>query len=364
MSNVVSCVSQEPLVSIIINNYNYGCFLKDAIDSALEQTHPRTEVIVVDDGSTDDSRDVIRRYGDRIIPVFKENGGQASAFNAGFARSEGDIVFFLDADDILLPGTARRASEVFQANQNVAKIMYRMEVIDATGARSGIIKPSRHVLRSGDFRRQALTFPFDMIWMATSGNAFAAPVLQQIFPIPEQAYGPVGADWYLSLVTALFGPVVFLDDVGFCYRVHGLNSYGGAGSVLDLQRIRQTIMYAHQTRPYIKKFADQLGLTPPHHKIGNISSLSFLANRLISIKLDSARHPLQGDTVTRLSLRGMLLSLRRFDVSFSKKTVFLLWFGAMAPAPKPLARWLAEQFLFSSRRWHVIRLLMALHGTQ
>ena len=72
-----------PLVSIIINNYNYGNFLPIAISSALKQTYSNVEVVVVDDGSTDNSREVVAGYGDHIVPILKENGGQASAFNSG-----------------------------------------------------------------------------------------------------------------------------------------------------------------------------------------------------------------------------------------------------------------------------------------
>jgi glycosyltransferase involved in cell wall biosynthesis len=71
---------RQPLVSVIINNYNYGRFLGEAIDSVLNQTYQRTETIVVDDGSTDNSREIIAGYGDRIIPVLKANGGQNSGF--------------------------------------------------------------------------------------------------------------------------------------------------------------------------------------------------------------------------------------------------------------------------------------------
>ena len=69
-------MSELRLATIILNNYNYGRFLKDAIDSALNQTYPRTEVIVVDDGSTDDSRTIIAGYGSRITPILKETGGR------------------------------------------------------------------------------------------------------------------------------------------------------------------------------------------------------------------------------------------------------------------------------------------------
>src|SRR5437764_1069566 len=94
-------VPSMPDVSVIINNYNYGRFLAEAIESALSQTLPATEVIVVDDGSTDNSPEVIGRYEGRIRSIMKSNGGQASALNAGFGASSGDVVIFLDADDVL-----------------------------------------------------------------------------------------------------------------------------------------------------------------------------------------------------------------------------------------------------------------------
>src|SRR5262249_35043848 len=93
----------KPLVSVIINNYNYERFVGDAIASALDQSYERKEVIVVDDGSTDGSRSVIQGYAKRLVVVSKANGGQASAFNAGFAKSRGEIICFLDADDVFLP---------------------------------------------------------------------------------------------------------------------------------------------------------------------------------------------------------------------------------------------------------------------
>ena len=75
-----------PAVDIVINNHDYGEFLPEAIDSALGQTHPAVNVIVVDDGSTDDSRDILRRREGEVTVVLKESGGQASALNEGLER--------------------------------------------------------------------------------------------------------------------------------------------------------------------------------------------------------------------------------------------------------------------------------------
>lgn len=94
------------LVSIIVSSYNYGRFLHHTIDSALSQSYKHTEVIVVDDGSTDNSVEIINSYGKKIIPVIKSNGGQGSALNAGFVACKGDVIIFLDSDDKLMPTTA------------------------------------------------------------------------------------------------------------------------------------------------------------------------------------------------------------------------------------------------------------------
>jgi glycosyltransferase involved in cell wall biosynthesis len=91
------------MISIIIPNYNGAKFLREAIDSALDQQGVELEVIVVDDGSTDDSREIIESYGDRIRTIFQHNQGACAARNAGLAIARGESVFFLDSDDLLYP---------------------------------------------------------------------------------------------------------------------------------------------------------------------------------------------------------------------------------------------------------------------
>src|SRR6266511_5584832 len=136
--------------SIVISNYNYGRFLREAIDSALGQTYANTEVIVVDDGSTDESREIIASYGQRITSVLKKNGGQASAFNAGFAVSRGDVILFLDADDMLLPTAVERAVLLFDSPE-VAKVHWPLWVVDAQSTKNGQLFPGTK-LAEGDLR--------------------------------------------------------------------------------------------------------------------------------------------------------------------------------------------------------------------
>lgn len=82
-------MKQNPLVSIIITSYNYDRFLRESIDSAINQTYANIEIIAVDDGSKDNSKEIITSYGNKITAILKDNGGQASAFNAGFKVSNG-----------------------------------------------------------------------------------------------------------------------------------------------------------------------------------------------------------------------------------------------------------------------------------
>jgi glycosyltransferase involved in cell wall biosynthesis len=95
-----------PLVSIVIANYNYGRFLGEAIQSALDQTYPAVEVILVDDGSTDDSLEVAARYPIQVFP--RKNGGVSAARNFGAAQSRGEYILFLDSDDKYEPQTVEK----------------------------------------------------------------------------------------------------------------------------------------------------------------------------------------------------------------------------------------------------------------
>lgn len=122
----------QPLVSIIINNYNYAGFLKTSIESALSQSYPSKEVIVVDDGSTDNSREIILSFGSQVLPFFNTNGGQFTAHNTGFKASRGDWIMFLDSDDFLDPEAIKIALKFFHEPE-ISKIQFCMQSVNIDG---------------------------------------------------------------------------------------------------------------------------------------------------------------------------------------------------------------------------------------
>ncbi len=346
--------SRLPPVDVVVTNHNYGRFLAEAIESACSQTHPEVRVVVVDDGSTDGSRELLRGFEDRVEVVLKEQGGQASALNAGLERCRGEVLLVLDADDVLRPHAAERVAVAFAAGPQLSKVQFPMEIVDAEGRPTGAVKPGGHLRAPvGDQRRAELASPFDLPWLPGGGTGFRTAAVRRILPIPAAAYPRSGADWYLVHLTALLGEAALLDEVCASYRVHGGNAYELTGEDVDLEHVREAIVFAGATTRSLESLADQLGLERP----ARILSYADLANRLVSLRLAPARHPVGTDR--RLSLFGDALraARRRTDVSVPMKALLIAWFALAAVAPRRLARRLAELFLFPGRRTGANRLL-------
>ncbi|WP_428939322.1 glycosyltransferase family 2 protein [Fontivita pretiosa] len=214
-------MSQQPPASIIISSYNYGRYLRQAIDSALNQTAGPCQVIVVDDGSTDDSPEIIRSYGDRVLPILKSNAGQASSFNAGFSVAQASIIIFLDSDDVLLPTCVERVTTAM-ARDAAPKVHWPMSIIDADGRPTGRFVPDQ-TLSEGDLRPAILRDgPEAYSWPPTSGNAWSREFLSRVMPIPPQVY-QVCPDLYLAALAPMHGPLHRIDPPQSCWRIHGKN---------------------------------------------------------------------------------------------------------------------------------------------
>ena len=342
-------------ISIVVVNHNYGRFLAEALDSALGQTHDSVEVIAVDDGSTDDSRAVIARYGPRITTVLKENGGQASAFNAGFRRASGSAVIFLDSDDVLDRDTARRVAEKIASYPELSKVHYRLELMDRDGRLTGALTPPAGLrLPVGDLRKLLRLHPEDVPYPPASGNAFASWALRRVLPMPEHDYRLL-ADVYLLNLIPLLGPVEVLEGSGGRYRVHEGNSH--YASSLELERVRSTVRVIHATHAHMRSLAERVGLEGLPDPDHDDRSLVFLSQRLVSRKLDPTRHPFPNDSLNRLASRGVAAALTRRDLPWGLRLLYPAWFVAMIAAPRRPAIWLAEQMLYPERRRGLSRLV-------
>ena len=218
-------MNSSPLVSILISNYNCDRYLASAIDSALAQTYAHIEIIVVDDGSTDDSRQILESYAESIITIFKENGGQASAFNAGFRVSKGEIICLLDADDLWLPCKVERVVASFKNRPQATVVYHKVQNIDAEDLPIGQPWPpyrsivgdiSKSVGNSGGW------WPFP----PSTALSFSRQFLATAMDIPEAEYR-LCADAYLADLAPFFGEVVGIDLVLSQFRVHDRNNWSG-----------------------------------------------------------------------------------------------------------------------------------------
>ncbi len=352
-------MDSNPLVSIIINNYNYDRFLAQAIDSALNQTYPHIEVIVVDDGSTDNSRKIIAEYGDRLIPILQPNGKQAAAFNSGFAKSRGDIILFLDSDDYLFPHAVERIVAVWQPN--LAKVHYRLSVVDTSGQSLGYSSPQgSQPLAIGEVWRTLLEFG-GYVSTPTSGNALSRKAMQPIFPIPDEY--KLTADDYLSTSIPFYGEVAAIEEPLGAYRIHNNNQWALASVTSD--RFRRFVRHDLQNYALLVHKANELGYAVP--KDLEQRSIGRLWSRIISLKLDSTNHPVASDRTLSLIYQGIRSLWKYSAFNWQKRLIYSLWFlwvGLMPiPLAKPAMTWLyAPQFRPKAIDWTIRKIRPLVSG--
>ena len=258
--NFIKKMNQFPLISILINNYNYARFLYESIDSALGQTYPHVEVIVVDDGSTDTSREIICEYGDTIVPVFKENGGQASAFNAGFKKSQGDIIVFLDSDDYFAKNKIESILDIFLRYEDIGWLFHPLQEVDVN--REKLFTPSdKNESKSFfiDFRGNIIKGDMPTFLLpATTGLCFRRNLLESFFPVPSNL--KISTDNFLRIASVYLTPGYILNEKLAVHRIHGNNAFERRQ---DTEIVRsktniRTAFYIRKKFPETKKFADRL----------------------------------------------------------------------------------------------------------
>ncbi len=208
-------------VSVVVDNHNYGRFLRETLESVLCQgmSEADLEIIVADDGSTDDSRDILASYAPRVKALLQTRQGQATAFNIGLAAATGDIVCLLDSDDVFLPGKLEAVVEAFK-DKKVVCVQHFLHDTDAHLVplpRRFPSWPARYELNDFVAGRTEFT--------ATSGLAFRREVLAKCLPIPKDLFYYL--DDFLTAHALFFGEIANIPEVLGLHRMHGANWCAG-----------------------------------------------------------------------------------------------------------------------------------------
>lgn len=215
----------KPTISVLIDTFNYGQYVEEAIESAIAQDFPagEREILVVDDGSTDDTAERVRKFGSAIKYFRKPNGGQASAFNFGLRHASGKYVALLDADDYWLPGKLTRTVDEFERNPDAGMVYHAYNEWIAT---KKIFRDAQLPLVSG-FLPANHNELLKYVLYPTSFLAFRRSAIDLLLPIPEDL--TIQADAFLSALVIFVAPVVAVTDRLAVYRIHSANLFADGG---------------------------------------------------------------------------------------------------------------------------------------
>ncbi|HEY9063564.1 MAG TPA: glycosyltransferase family A protein [Burkholderiaceae bacterium] len=320
-------MSRPTRLSIVITCYNYARYVGTAINSALAQTYPHVEVIVVDDGSTDRSAEVIARYGERVRSIRQANQGSIPAYNRGFAESRGDLVLFLDADDVAEPELAQRVVAAWHAG--CAKVQYDLKIIDAGGADLG----RRFCHFDSGYDAAAVRRSFERtgtyLWPVTAGNVYARGFLEAAGPLKVG----IGPDGLLNTIAPLYGEVVTIRDALASYRLHGANMWSSNG--LDLTRLPERIAARYRELDELASHARARGIALPAGDPLD-HELAFVNYRLMALRLGQTYPGRERDSAYRL-WRTALRHLATQPLPPKQRAVHGIWISVLWLAPRPLA---------------------------
>jgi glycosyltransferase involved in cell wall biosynthesis len=327
---------KKPTIGVVITCYNYERYVGGCISSVLGQTRKADEILVIEDGSTDNSRAVIAAFGARVTPIFKSNEGYKAAINQGFRESRSDIIIFLDADDALHADALESVELAWR--EGLAKVQYDLDIIDGAGRPLGRrfanfsrpIPPAEirdSFNRTGTYR-----------WPVTSGNAHARAFLEQVMPLVP----PVGHDGVLNTIAPLYGEIITISRPLGSYRLHGQNmslltSRGAVGGHPDFAR---QIGFRRQEFEMLRDHARRRGQVLPQGDLLN-NELVFVNYRLMAKKIGMPYPGGDADRVAGLWRRGVTLALTSGD-SVKIRLSHVLWLTALAASPGVFARFLVR----------------------
>jgi glycosyltransferase involved in cell wall biosynthesis len=230
----------------LINNYNYKDYICEAIESALLQTYPFDEIIVVDDASTDGSVNLIKeKYGlnssIELIPK-KNNEGQLAAATTGFLQSKGDIIFFLDADDFYHPQYLEIALKIYKENPICGFLYCEMGIF--SNIRNNYQTPSQSQISNYKSYLQDCGYSIILVMeeqrfvgSPSSGNSIQRKYLSKILPCPYIEYDRIWTDNCVVFGSSILGARKFLIKIPLvAYRLHDKNAFLNNPNRKDYER--------------------------------------------------------------------------------------------------------------------------------
>jgi glycosyltransferase involved in cell wall biosynthesis len=215
----------NPHVSVLIDTYNHERFVEQAITSVLEQDMPMAdvEIVVVDDGSTDRTPEIVRRFEPRVRLLRKPNGGQASAFNFALPQMRGEIIAMLDGDDWWAKQKLRRALETLEENPEVGIVGHGQYEVYSDGRPNGLVIPGEVYRVDLSTRKGAELFRNLAAFLGTSKMTIRRSILDKILPVSEELV--IEADEYIFTLAPAFAPAIILNEPLFYYGLHAGNLF-------------------------------------------------------------------------------------------------------------------------------------------
>ena len=230
--------------SVLVNNYNHAAWLPACLESVLAQTHPADEIIVYDDGSSDDSLAVARRYAPRVSVIagrrFQRPNrvNQGNAIHEAFIHSTGDILFLLDGDDVFTPTKIALYLEAFSHTPRPVLVQAPMHWIDAAGRHlTRLPEPFKHT--PNPLATTYATQDPDLFY-PTSSLAFTRDFLSRALPLDWSDDINLWSDTRLALAAVLTGPVITLPDELGGWRQHPASD-SARQSIARTHQLRQTL---------------------------------------------------------------------------------------------------------------------------